>query len=221
MTDVKKEMHPYVLTLTIIDAETMQQGQITKNSKMVWCIRNEVVNQTHPNVVSVPTQRIPASLAEAIISTGKQNGKYGNTTIIAQDSVSNVKLKGHDPIIFAVESLLSRKLGLSSELEKEGIEFEAALSGLHNGFAKYVDLEKEEGLQMVNIVVIVKKGVDKIPEKTTSFDVIKWSEVGDFLQMWECKKDISILGIGGDKAFGICVDGLCILSTYDILKAKT
>lgn len=217
---MKKEMHPYVLTLTIMDAETMPQGQITKSSKMLWCIRNNSVNQTHPDVVSVPTQRIPSSLAEAIMSTGKPNGKHGDTALVKQSSVSNTKLKGHDPIIFAVESLLSRKLGLSDELEREEIEFEAALNGLHIGTAKYHNLGTEEELQMVNIVVSIKKGAEKIPKSTTSFDDIAWSKVEDFLAMWK-HKEVSLLGIDGARGFGICVDGLCILSTYDILKSKT
>ena len=56
---------------------------------------------------------------------------------------------------------------------------------------------------------------------TTSYDIINWIKVENFLRMWDDGKDVSLAGIGFEKALGICVDGLCILSTYDILSDAT
>jgi len=218
-TDTKKI--PYVLTLTILNAEkTKINGNL--NDKIVrFCVRNSDVNPTHPDVVSVPTQRIPQTLAEAIIASSTECGKSGKTMLREQSFVSNKDVDGHNAVIFAVESLFSRKMGVADILERNEIEFSAALAGTHIGTAKYVNLGKEECLHMLNIQVLITKGADKFPDKTTSYDISGWMPVQKFLPMWDDGKDVTLAGINSEKAMGICVDGLCILSTYDILKSQT
>ncbi len=211
---------PFVLTLTIIDGATLLHRQITKETMVRFCVRNRDVNQTHPDVVSVPTQRIPFSLANNIIADAKQIGTQDGTNLMIQDSISNANHSGHHPLIFAVESLLCRKLGVSSDLEKEVIEFDAALVGIHEGVARYVNMGTDEQLKMLNVMVIVTKGADKFPTETESYDISNWIAVENFLRMWDDGKDVTLAGIDFADALGICVDGLCILSTYDILRAK-
>lgn len=215
-----KNSAPYVLTLTIIDGKTMPDGCLSKETNVRFCVRNRDANQTHPDVVSVPTQRIPLSLADDIIAGVKQVGKQDDTTLMMQESISNVDNSGHHPLIFAVESLLCRKLGVASDLEKLEIEFNAALVGIHEGVARYVNLDEEEQLKMLNVLVVVTKGAFKFPQSSASYDITNWVSVENFLRMWDDGKDVTLAGIDFADALGICVDGLCILSTYDVLMAK-
>jgi len=143
MSEKRTPSIPYVLTLTIVDASTLVNGQITNDSLVLCCVRNHQVNQTHPDVVSVPTQRIPEILAKDILSTSTKIGCQDDTILWKQRFTSNKNTNGHNSIIYCVESLLSRKLGITAELEKDEIEFEAAVVGTHTGVAKYENLSSE------------------------------------------------------------------------------
>ena len=213
--------HPDVLTLTIVDGTTLSNGSISNNSRVLCCVRNDKVNRTHPNVVSVPTQRMPASLAHAIIYKGKRRGVFAETSLLSSKPVLSSRVSGHDPLIFAVESLLSRKLGVADALEADVIKFEAVVAGVHNGTANYENLSTSENLRMINVKLVITEGIEHFPNNTTSYDIINWIKVENFLRMWDDGKDVSLAGIGFEKALGICVDGLCILSTYDILSDAT
>ena len=58
-----------------------------------------------------------------------------------------------------------------------------------------------------------------LPKTTRSYGVQKWTTVSDFIEMWD-EKDPIIVGLTPQQALGCCVDGLCIASTYDGLRAK-
>jgi len=208
---------PYVLTLTIIDGKTLDAGRIVDDSNVRICVRDPDQNLTHPNVVSVPTLRIPATLAEQLINTSDVTGQRNNTDIYKHSFVSNQIENGHNPVIFAVESLLSRKLGLSDFLEQNKIHFTASIAGMHRGIAQYPNQQSSEELQMVNLLVIISKGASLFPKTTASYTFSGAMSVKNFKIMWADGKDARLTGLPPEIAFGVCVDGLCILSTYDIL----
>jgi len=215
--DVNNNTHkevPYVLTLTIIDASTLVDGKVSKDSMVRICVRDEKTNRTHPNVVSVPTQRIPKPLAQIIIADSVKTGVHDNTILWKQGLVSNEDVDGRDAVIFAVESLLSRKLGVASILEKDGLSFDAGLAGTHLGVAKYDNLNDEEKLHMVNIQVYVTNGTDQFPEITASYNFTDWMSVEEFLNAWDNRHN-------PESEIRLCVGGLCCLSTSDILRAQT
>lgn len=206
---------PYVLALTLLEGD----GPITRDTRIRICVRSASVNRTHPDTVSVPTQRIPAVLAEDMLGAESTKYRLGNTQLFSRDSVSSESQDGHDPVIYAVEALLSAKLGVSSALENGRLAFNASLAGLEDGAAIYPELESKEELRMLNLLVRVVRGSESFPAHTASYSTSRWVSVARFIEMWE-GKDVTKVGVSARDALrGVCVHGLCISSTYDILWA--
>ncbi len=211
---------PFVVALTIVRGPSTPHGGISDDSEVLVCVRNGVVNRTHPEVVSVPTQRIPAVLAERILDKNKSEGTEGDTLLYREHRTSSLDANGHNELIYIVEALLARKLGIGDSLETDCLTFEAALAGSLEGIAQYPNLCEAEPLRMLNVVVYLRSGAKLFPERTESYDLIKWAPVKGFLKMWYGEKDPREIGLSGQQAMGVCVDGLCIASSADVLSAK-
>jgi hypothetical protein len=210
---------PDVIALTLLDASSAVERKITRETKVWVCVRNKDVNRTHPDIVSVPTQRIPQALAEDLADFERlgEDGAFGATKLFVDDLRSNDEFSGHDATIYAVESLLSRKLGISSELERKQVIFSAALRGIQQDFAVYRELGEQEELRMLNLVVWITRGSDLFQESTTSYSSGRWIFLSNYFVMLRTR-DATRAGVSAQDALrGVCVDGLCISSTYDIL----
>lgn len=215
---------PFVLALTIVNSEQPLSGEVAANDRVLVCVRNEEINKTHPNVISVPTQRIPTSLAKHIIAAGAATGSSGSTTIYSGQTASSQSSNGHSEIIYAVESLLAGKLGLADAVESGEFTFTARIAGNQIGTANYPEfhgtgLKDHEDLQMLNLLVQVEQGADSFPERTLSYDHIKWVPIEKFLNMWANGKQPTDLGFSGEQSFRLCIHGLCISSSADVLAA--
>lgn len=195
------ESLPSVLTLLIVDYNTLEDNEIVPTTKIWVCVRKPDTNRTHPDILSIPTQRIPKDII---------------SRCALEEFVSNEHFSGHNPIIYIVENLLSCKLGLADSIENAKLTFEASLLGCYKGTASYANTETKEKLKMINVLVQIKTGADLFSEETASYYNSKWASVKDFMKMWEEKNPIHI----EESLGGICVDGLCILSTYNILKER-
>jgi hypothetical protein len=160
---------------------------------------------------------MPPGLAEGLLKDNHSNGYFGDTELFVGNLTSNEKLGGHSPTIYAVESLLSGKLGVSAELERRQIAFTASLAGRQEGFAIYPELGEKEHLRMLNVVVQITRGSHLVPQQTASYRAGRWVSVSDYFEMWR-SRDVTKAGMSAQDALrGICVDGLCISSTYDVL----
>ena len=226
MSDSHVKNVPYVLALTVVRPNGESTDGHADGFDVLSCVRDRSVNLTHPDVVSVPTQRIPISIGNELEALGTPNGSYGETTLLASDRYSSQDSDGHNPMIYIVESLLSRKMGVADALESGDLEFTAELVGYHHGHARYPagtgvnhDIDDDEELKMLNLRVEVTRGADLFPDQTVSYKTQNWSRVSEFLEMWDAK-DPLIIGLTPEQAFGCCVDGLCIASTYDGLRAR-
>jgi len=219
--DVKASIVPHVLALTILDTGSDPAGTITQDTKIRVCVRNRSVNRTHAEIVSVPTQRIPVAIAEDIFATSATVvGRFGDTRLTPGTLVSNKLVSGHHSVIYAVEALLSGKLGVGAELEAGLISFSASLSGVQEGFAIYSELNAREYLKMLNVIVKITEGSKLFPENTVSYSAARWVPISGYMEMW-LTRDVTRVGISARDAIrGICVDGLCISSTYDVLAAR-
>jgi len=215
-----EDMAPFVLALTIVKSSARQPAGFSADDQILICVRNKDINRTHPEVVSVPTQRIPKTLAENLLQDSQTTGMEGDTNLFQGEVYSNTTANGHNEVVFLVESLLSKKLGVADSLESGLIKFRAALHGNQNGVAKYPNLDETEHLQMINIVVYVEEGAQLFPTETKSYDLVKWVPTDGFLKMWFDGKDPTNIGLTGEQALGVCVDGLCIASTADIIAAQ-
>jgi hypothetical protein len=209
---------PNVLALTVLDISA--GGRIARDTKVRICVRNRDVHRTHPDIVSVPTQRVPTTVAEDLILAARPSQKFGDTLLFAERPISSEVESGQNSIIYAVESLFSRKLGISSALEREEISFTASLAGVQEGYALYSELNIKEYLRMLNVLVRITKGSHILPDKTASYSGSRWVSISAYFEMWR-SKDVTQVGVSAKDALrGVCVDGLCISSTYDILAAS-
>src|SRR5436305_9094016 len=99
-----------VLALTIIDGDTLQDGKIVEDTQLLLVVRNPEANLTHPNIISVPTQRIPNELLLGYLrsSSVEHQDDSSATTIFDGEIFNSNVANGHNPLVYAVESLLSR-----------------------------------------------------------------------------------------------------------------
>jgi hypothetical protein len=134
-----------IIALTILDAATLGPGaRILGSTRLLVGVRNPATNPTHPNVMSVPTRRVPRVLLDEMLRRGPEHGiredaglkerasQLGLAENILRVGVIEAPLLerraggGHDATTLAVEALLSGKLGLADALESGKIDFASA-----------------------------------------------------------------------------------------------
>jgi hypothetical protein len=208
-----------VISLSIFADRPVEGGVITPDSQLLVVVRNKETNITHPNVISVPTQRIPLNLFKAIIDTAAKEKEEDSLTYYQYSFSDSSLANGHDPIIYAVESILSRKLGLSEALEKNEFTFTSCLRVKKVGKSYHPNLSIDQGqiefIQMLNLVVFIKNGQELIPEKTSSYSHILWTGAKSFLST---VREANPLLLDDDlDPLDYCIHGLCISSTYSVI----
>ena len=229
-----------VVSLTILDGTTLNSsGDIHYKTKILIGIRDAITNLTDPNVMSVPTQRIPARFLNGFKRKAEKidiNGiarlgfpeRLSEAYWVDSEKVNNRLLNGHRLEIYTVEALLARKLGLAKALEKNKIYFQAwptvLLSGsiLHEKISckipgKLVKVQGQdyylEYIKMLNMNVELF-GTEFIPKRTASYSQIRWVNADEFIKMVETKNHKLLLSIFGKQSVGYCVHGLCLISAY-------
>ena len=232
-----------VVSLTILDDITLSSSAINDETKILIGVRNAETNITDPNVVSVPTQRVPPSLLKEICSKShkaKINENFGlnfpenflQAHLLDAPVVDNRQVSGHDSTIYAVESVLTGKLGLADALESGNIHFTASPASLLVGSVLYDKItanlpgrpikvrEQElhqEYQEMCNIRVILS-GAEYVPKSTASYSALRWIDVHKFMEMTRSKDYGLLLSVFGRQAVGYCVHGLCLTSSYMYLR---
>lgn len=171
--------------------------------KVLVVVRDPRTNATHPDTVSVPTQRIPPELLGALSSTGRI-GRWS----------SSEATTGHDPLIFVVESILSRKLGLADALEAGTVVFEARTGRVTVGEASYGTTV--EPIAMANVLVRILRGPGWVPERTASFSCIRWVDPAALIGAFETKEPL-LLFPDADP-LEVCIHGLCVSTTTDLVR---
>ena len=121
---------------------------------------------------------------------------------------------GHSPVIFAVEGILSRKLGVADSLENGELSFSATLAAEAVGTSVYdKPTRRSEQIRMAGISVTVARGAAVFPASTPSYSHVLWVPVNRFLEAVQVKNP-AMLGLD---PFKFCIHGLCIATTYDVL----
>lgn len=213
-----------VVALTLVDASTLCKGRIGPDTLVRIGVRRNDTNTTHPDIVSVPTQRMPAALAKALLNGEPDEWIEEELHQLPIAWVDNESLSGHDPVIYSVESLMCMKLGVSEPLERDEITFVASPALLTISHAHYPNLievpdapyPSDELLRMINLRVHVESGCNLFPETTASYEHCRWVTARDFQSMMD-GKDVSAVGLDG---FKFCVDGLCVATTSQLLKQE-
>jgi hypothetical protein len=203
-----------VLALSVLDAATMPGGLLGHGSQLLVVVRDRDANPTHPNVVSVPTQRLPASLYRDLIASASEAGDDPDRPVsYFEGGVVDSRVdSGHHPVIYAVESMLSRKLGLAEPLERGEVAFRAALRAVVTGVAFYDgDGEQQpthESIDMLSVVVELLDGRRRLPIRTGSYSMMAWTEVDRFIAGVR-SRDASTLSSAFDP-IELCVHGVCL-----------
>ncbi|TMQ08778.1 MAG: hypothetical protein E6J90_39535 [Deltaproteobacteria bacterium] len=209
-----------VVSLTILDGETLgEKDLITRGTRMVVAARAAAANPTHPNVISVPTQRVPRALLHELRAHAIVKATLGNTQHFAGDEADSAVSSGHDARIYAAESILARKFELGKELESGSLRFTARLAVVVAGATTYDAVNQapiEESIEMANLRVVLRLGRAMVPRATTSFARLGWVSVGEFITAAR-RGDPSALGERFDAA-ELAIRGLCISSTCSALE---
>lgn len=204
-----------VLALTIIDGNTLNDGVIVDSTQMLLAVRNPETNITHPNVISVPTQRIPEEMLKNLekSSSVEYEDKLSATTILKSEIFDSSLANGDNPLIFAVESILCRKLSLADYLEHNQIEYMTCLRGLVTGTVKHA--VHSENTVMINAIVVITKGFSLIPNNSASFSHIISTSVNTFIETASHKNPLLLRR--DLNPFEYCIHGLCIMSSFNII----
>lgn len=205
-----------VLSISIFNQVISDKDLMSEGAKILVVVRDPQTNDTHPNVISIPTHRVPNALFRAIKESAEREEEIGSTTFYKAGEVDNLSESAHHPVVYAVETILSRKLGVASELELDTLRFRAALRAITIGKSIYTDselFERTEHIVMANIRVIITQGADLFPLKSSSYSPIFWVSVNSFLETVQQKNPL-VLELD---PIEYCIHGLCISTTYDML----
>jgi hypothetical protein len=208
-----------VLALTILDAGTLSTAsKVTAETRVLLAIRDPQTNKSHPSVISVPTQRLPTSLFHDLTSIVTREYMLDTSTeLFQQIPFKNLQNNGHSNVIFAVNSILSGKMGVSDFLEQRALLYTAYLRGLVFGTVHHPD--HKEFTAMLNIVVLVEMGAHLFPTRTASYSHVLWCSAGTFLETAR-KKNPLLLDCNLNPV-EYCIHGMCVKSSFNVLADYT
>lgn len=191
-----------VVALTIVDCVKSSSNY----GKVLVAVRDPLSNATHPNTVSVPTQRITSHLMDPI-----------REQLVSRDSrtwISSELSQGHDPIVFVVESILSRKLDLAGSLETGSLIYEAMPGQVTLGEAHYE--MGTERIEMMNVIVRIVAGSADLPDHTASFSSLQWVDPKMLADAFRSKEPLMLFP--GADPLEICIHGLCVSTASDLIE---
>lgn len=208
-----------VLSLTVLDACSLRQGVLRLDSRMLVVVRRPTSNPTHPNVVSVPTQRLPRWLFSELVADAEEAACVKPGSVYAGKELDSHLANGHHPVVYATEALLARKLGAAGLLERSEMRFRAALRSRVAGYAMYDGSSpygRSEPIDMLNVVVAVNDARDAMPAETSSYSHVLWTSVSSFLEALN-RRDPTIIDPHLDPV-ELCIHGLCLAATESSIR---
>lgn len=213
-----------VLAATIVDVATLVHGAIAPTTRILIVVRDATTNVTHPDVVSMPTQRIPFALAESLLndtsSLGSEQTADAETTYLIGPEYTNLERMVHNPVVYSVVALLTRKLGVTEYLEwhhghKPRLTFSATVASMTVGHATYSNRpggRESEYIRMINVLVRIVDGVDLFPSQTSNYAFVRWVDASRFMEAMRDRNPTAI-----DPRLRLeqyCIHGLCVHGTY-------
>ena len=174
---------------------------IKPDTRILICTRFPNTNPAHPNVVSVPTQRIPGPIYDAIAKNASLAAPYISGR------------PGSDPVTYAVQSVFSHKLCMGGQAELGHFDFIAAPRSTLTNIAPILGGADEQiEWSMVQVAVHITTDRLRIPEGTSSYFNIMWLSVSEFID----KSDNDGFMVGDKRSYTI--GGLCVSNTAHWLK---
>ncbi len=234
-----------VLSVSLIDRDSLgRDGEITTKSRIMVGVRRAETNPTHPEVVSIPTMRIPEGLLDGFYPPEETGGQKSITLPVLTSEIEEVRFgkdhritpetTSHDPVKYVVEAILARKLLLGKALEEKRLTFIAEPAVAITGSVLYETTGEtlpgrevevggqayfKEQITMYNVSVIVSDA-KLFPAETPSYSDIRWAGVKEYLEMVETKNPSILAALFGKQSVRYCVHGLCLASAYLHLKKR-
>jgi hypothetical protein len=237
MSKISSEKDPsLVVALTIVDGKTLVHGKINDDSMVLFGVRSDT-NPVQPGVISSPTQRAPNSVLDEIIKDHKVPALltdynlpvYASQCYFLSDPFNDPSARGHNPSIYAVNSVFAAKLGVANPLERGEIKYSCSPAGLVFGYvlhnAGHVRPGQEnkgngsshkEWHNMANILVAVWEGFELFPKRTEAYDPIFQLNVAGFEKRMRNLHKNEIAPV--DPSDNYKMGGLCVLSSYVTLQ---
>jgi hypothetical protein len=199
-----------VLSLTIIH-------EVDGCEKILVAIRDPATNRYHPDVVSVPTQRISREMAELLYAPLRPDA--------ADERVKDGAFASETLDRFVL-SIFTNKLGMEDGIFGLG-DFDAKLRRVDFGESLIGAVHGEpvtEKLGMLGVEVLVNESFaerigdvfDEPMAATSSYSHLMWLPLDQF-QILAVSRDAAALPIGL-KAAEVCVHGLCMHSAVEIVR---
>lgn len=172
--------------------------------------RSSQQSNRHPGVLSTPTQRVPRVLFEACQASWPLPGE-GELEILGERETSCIggPNTSADPLSYAIEGLLCRKLGLTDALAEgrtHGVADVMAVS------AAVVEDQRatqvREATVMLTVRVLLTNLLGEMPSSTGFFDPIVTAEVGEFVCAVETND--ALVADPSLDPFEVCIGGLCV-----------
>lgn len=204
-----------------------------KVGHFVSVMRRPETNVTHPNILSAPTDRIPSKLLDTLVNRRtirplREPVRKGYT-FFKPCPVASVDESGHHPVIYAVDNILAKKMGVAEALESGQFTYRAWVAALLNNDASYPLYRPfehcadyvHEPMRMANIFVEVDEAsMERIPRQSQAYSEIRKLTQEDFKDRhWYGAKGGEFLFKPGSRhqLQSDYIDGLCLPSIIAVL----
>ena len=209
-----------VIALSIVRGQAVDSECQSRASEILLAVRNPASNPTHPNIISVPTLRVPKALMASLVDTLELIATWPDgVTFYRFPEIRSDRDNGHHPIVFTIESLFSRKLGVADFLESGKMVYSSCLFSVTPGTTEYKTKNpygSSETIAMGNIWVTVREGFDLFPKGNASYSQIFPASL-DALEEVKATGDLSRFPHPLNPAIH-SIGGLCIASSINTIR---
>lgn len=190
------------------------------NQVLLGVRRGSATSARHPDVLSTPTMRVPESIMEALLRSAELETptEFGQVIYAAPGRVAAIGMPMAlaDPLAFATEALLARKLRVGEHLVS------GRLRGHVNASAVTLDIVYDpasdgapERTLMLSASVMVDVGADLIQGPAESYSSLHWVDATNVADA-VARKDV--LALVPHLGLEVCLHGLCVRSAAAVLE---
>lgn len=218
-----------VISLAIIDRSTTKNGLIVPSTKIYTAVRNPNYHLTDPDVISLPTQRVPVEFGQDslpwymttdITETGDE--ERGRRVEVMWRKRNVYDLHSIKPIRRHVQKLLDTKLGVTQAMKERRLSIHSAtIESSILGKVYGTDEDPENGTEMLHMIGLrvdaaFREGTNPFPEETDAYYSAQFMPVEEFTDLVENKNPYLVRRFGDISK--VCVRGLCVLAGNKIIK---
>lgn len=182
--------------------------------------RPSLLNARHPNVLSVPTMRLPPGLFELLTADVPDPAGTSGTVAIAAKAVPVGRgARAASDTAFVVESLLAGKLGVADALQRGALHGQIRPRFLSvEQVSDPLGTDRSEWTAMLTYEVRLDVGAAEIPAATGCYSRLLWVESARIPRAL-AQHDALFLDETLN-AVEVCVQGLCVRVAAELLNLQ-